>query len=172
MKKTEKILAVQDLTERLKTAKSLVLTDYRGLNVAQIQGLRTLVEKAGGEFMVVKNTLLAMSMKNADLPIPEESLKGPTAIALAFEDELAPIKAVNDFVKTAGLPFFKSGLWQRELITADEVKNLANLPGRNELLAKLVGILSGDSFRLVNVLSVNQQKLIYILKTKSEGGEN
>lgn len=167
MKKQEKIFAVANLKERLKEAKTIVLTDFRGLTVPQISQLRSLVKKAGGNLLVVKNTLFKIAAKETGLPrefTEGESLQGPTAVVLVYEDEIAPIKAVFDFAKTTGLPTFKSGIWEDRVLTGEEVERLGSLPGRDQLVGKLISILSSPGVRLVGILSGNQQKLIYILK--------
>lgn len=174
MKKSEKIFAVQDLTERLKQAKSIVLADYRGLKVSQMGELRSLVKKAGGELMVVKNSLLKLAAQQGGLPrefTEGEFFRGPTAITISYQDELAPLKAINDFAKTASLPSFKSGIWEKRVLSAEEVQRLASLPSKNELMAKLVGQLFSPTYSLVNVLIANHQKLIYVLSARMRGGE-
>lgn len=164
MKKTEKILTVANLTEKLKLAKSIILADYRGLSVSQMGELRNLVKKAGGELTVVKNTLLKRAFENAKLP--ELKLEGPTAIAIAYEEEMAPLKAISDFAKNFGIPSFKSGIWEGKVLTDQELERLGSLPGKNELISRLINILSSPTFGLLNVLSSNQGKLIFILKIK------
>lgn len=167
MKKTEKIFTVDNLTEKLKTAKAVVLADYRGLTVLQMGELRNLVKKAGGELTVIKNTLLKRALENAKFP--SLTLEGPTAIVIAYEDEIAPLKAVFDFARSFGLPTFKSGIWEQRVLTREELEKLGSLPSKGELISKLISLFSSPTLRLVQVLLGNQQKLILILKTK--GGE-
>ncbi len=168
MKKQEKIFAVADLKERLKEAKAVILTDYQGLTVPQMNQLRSLVKKAGGQILVVKNTLLERALKEAKLPKLE--LTGQTAVVLAYQDEISPIKSVFDFARSTGLPSFKTGIWEERILSREEIERLGSLPSHQELLGKLSSILSSPSSRLTQVLAGNQKKLIMILKTK--GGEN
>lgn len=170
MKKQEKIFTVQNLTETLKGAKAVVLTDYRGLNVTQMTNLRQQVKKAGGQLMVVKNTLLKKAFENAKLPLPSE-FTGPTAIAICLDDEIGPIKAIFDYAGQAGLPTFKSGVWEGKALEGKEIEKLGQLPGKDVLIRRLLGLLVSPSYSLVNVLSVNQKKLVYILAQKGRGGE-
>lgn len=170
MKKQDKIFTVQNLTETLKGAKAVVLTDYRGLPVSQMGELRELVKKAGGQLMVVKNTLLKKAIENAKLPMPS-GLVGPTAITVCLEDEIAPIKAIFDFTRKSGLPTFKSGLWEGKVLEREEVEKLGSLPGKDELTARLLQLLASPAYGLVNTLSASQKKLIYILNKKAKGGE-
>jgi large subunit ribosomal protein L10 len=173
MTNQRKIFTVQNLTEKLKDAKSLILTDYRGLTVDQISELREKVKESGGELEVVKNTLLARAATEAKVKFEENSLAGPTAVIWAWDDEIAPIKAVYSFSKEAGLPEIKSGLFGNEVILPDKIKELARLPGLEGLRAKLVGTLSSPTYGLVNSLNWNLKKLVYILKARQEskGGD-
>jgi large subunit ribosomal protein L10 len=164
MKKQDKIFTVQNLVAQLKEAKTVVLTDYQGLTANQIAQLRTMVKKVGGELVVIKNTLLQRALKEASLPVPEN--EGPTAIIIANEDEIEPIKALSRHQKEAGLPKFKSGIWEDRLITAEELEELGQLPSREQLLVKLASLLRSPGIRMISSLSGNQRRLILILKTK------
>jgi large subunit ribosomal protein L10 len=163
MKKQDKIIAVQDLTERLKTAKSIVITDYRGLKVSQMADLRSAIRKAGGEIMVIKNTLATRALTEAKLPIPQEALTGPTAIVISSEDEIAPIKAIQNYIKINTLPTFKAGIWNNAIISTADLEKLASLPSKEQLIAKLLGQLSAPMQNMLYTLTANQQKLVYIL---------
>lgn len=164
-----KIDKVADLTDKLTKAKSVVLTDYRGLSVAQLDDLRKKVEAAGASYEVTKNTLLSRSL--GDKEIPAEALEGPTATLFAYQDEVAPLKALQDFIKANSLPTVKVGFLGQSLLTSLQVGELARLPGRTELLGKLARSLKSNEYRLVGVLSGNIRKLVYVLsgvaKTKS-----
>jgi large subunit ribosomal protein L10 len=176
MKKTEKNIAILDLTERAKKAKTIVLVDYRGLTVPQINTLRTSIKNVGGEITVAKNTLMKIALKNAEVKIETLELldlQGPTATIFAYDDEIGPIKAIFEFAKINSIPVFKSGLMADKLLTKDELETLAKLPTREQLFAKVVGLLASPTYRLVNVLKGNQTKLVYILKAQvNKGGEN
>ncbi|MDP3888678.1 MAG: 50S ribosomal protein L10 [bacterium] len=168
MKKQEKIYAVENLTEQIRDAKSIFLTDYRGLTVSQISDLRSQIKKSGGQMSVVKNTLLTRALANLKLELPKEDLEGPTAVVIALDDELAPLKAVANFAKAAGLPSFKSGIINDRALTSEEIKTLSLLPSRNELVAKLMGILLSPTHRFIGVISNNPRKLIILLKKMEE----
>lgn len=164
-----KIDKVTDLSGKLTKAKSVVLTDYRGLSVAQLDDLRKKVEAAGASYEVTKNTLLARSLGGKE--IPAEALEGPTATLFAYQDEIAPLKALQDFIKANSLPTVKVGYLGQSLLTSLQVGELARLPSRAELLGKLARSLKSNEYRLVGVLSGNIRKLVYVLsgvsKTKS-----
>jgi large subunit ribosomal protein L10 len=157
----KKIEKVADLSDKLNRAKSVVLTDYRGLTVSQLENLRKSVEAEKAEFEITKNTLLARSL--GDKKVPAEALVGPTATLFAYEDAVAPLKALQEFIKTNNLPLVKVGFLGEKLLDALQVSELAKLPGREVLLAKLVGTLKGSQYGLVNVLSGNIRKLVYVL---------
>lgn len=171
MKKQDKIFTVQNLTEQLREAKSIVLADYRGLTVSQISQLRSQVKKSGGQLLVIKNTLLARALANLNFEVDNTSLFGPTAIVIATEDEMAPLKTVANFAKNTGLPTFKSGIWEGRALSRTEIEELSLLPSKNELVIRLMGILASPTTRLVSVLLNNPKKLILMVK-RQEGGEN
>lgn len=158
-----KVEKVTDLTDKLSRAKSVVLTDYRGLTVAQIEELRNKVEDTGAEYEVTKNTLLSRSLKDSGKDAPSEALEGPTATLFSFKDEVAPLKVLQDFIKINNLPIVKTGFLGNESINENQVANLAKLPSRKVLLGKLVGSLKSPQFGLVNILSGNIRKLVYAL---------
>jgi len=170
MKKQDKIFTVENLTEQLREAKSVVLTDYRGLTVGQITQLRSQIKKSGGELMVVKNTLLGRALSNLGLDPESQDLEGPTAIIIATQDELAPLKTATAFAKINNLPTFKSGVWEGRALTSAEVQRLSVLPGRDELTRQLLGVLATPTAKLVNIVTNNPKKLILLLK-KMEGGD-
>jgi len=163
-----KIFTVENLTQKLKDAKALVLADYRGLSVAQMTKLRNQVSEAGGELEVVKNRLLGIASSQAKIKIDDQVLEGPTAVLWAWEDEIQPLKALYEFSKESDLPKIKFGIFEGEIIAPDRIVELAKLPGKNELQAKLVGALCSPSYRLVNSLSGNLRKLVYILRQEGE----
>lgn len=168
MKKDEKIYAVEDLTARLKEAKSVVIADYRGLTVGQISDLRLKVKKSGGELIVVKNTLLERALTNVGATKDDFVIEGPTAVVIAHDDEMAPLKQVAEFARKTGLPSLKSGVWEGKILSADEITRLSLIPGKNELDARLVSLLYSPLGRLAYLLTANQRKLLFILKTRSE----
>ena len=170
MKKQDKIFTVENLVQNLKEAKTTVLADYRGLTVGQMTKLRSQIKKSGGQLLVVKNTLLKRALEEAKLPVPSD-LTGPTAVALGFEDEVAIVKTIFDFAKETSLPSFKIGIWKDKLLSKEELGELGQLPGKEILFGKLLSLLVSPSYRLVNLLTVNQKKLVYVLSQKAKGGE-
>jgi len=161
------MLTVDNLTGKFNQAKGLVLTDYTGLKVAQLNQLRTEVKKAGGELEVVKNTLLsrAAQQSNCNL-LPTEAIAGPTAALWVYKDDPAPLKALHQFINQAQLPKIKAGFWGKTILSAEKVIELASLPGLRELQAKLDGVLRSPLAKFNNALGWNLMKLTLILKNK------
>lgn len=157
-----KILTVANLAEKLKSAKAVVLTDYRGLSVPQMQELRRKIKAAGGEFEVTKNTLLGKAAAEAGVGL--EGLAGPTATLFAYEDEIATFKSLVDFTKDAGLPQVKFALMGKSPLSPDRLIQLASLPSREALLAQLLSVLSRPAAGLANALTWNSRRLVASLK--------
>jgi large subunit ribosomal protein L10 len=163
-----KILTVENLAQKLKDAKSVVLTDYQGLDVKQISNLRSLVKEAGGEFEVVKNTLLRRAAADAKAPLEDAVLTGPTAVLWSWEDEISPLKVMDKFAAENEFPKAKAGLLGDQVLSADKIRELAALPGQSELQTRLVGFLNAPIYGLVSNLQGNLRKLVYTLQAVSK----
>lgn len=158
MPSKKNVATVTLLKTKLKDAKSIVMADASGLSVNLQRELRQAVKLAGGELIVVKNTLLQLALGVKEL------LPGPTITLLAYEDEIAPIKALAEFAKTHELPKIKAGFLAKEPLTKEQVEQLAMLPTKIELLAKTASSLKAPISDFVNVLGGNLRKLVYVLK--------
>jgi len=172
MPNTKKIFTVQNLAEKLKQAKGVILTDYSGLNVSQINNLRKEIKKAGGEFEVVKNNLIRLAAQNSQLVTTDWQLTGPTAALWIYNQDLSPLKILDNFIKQTELPKIKFGFWEGEVLEKEKISQLANLPGIDQLRAQLLASLQSPTFRLANALSWNLKKLILVLKAKGGEKEN
>lgn len=137
--------------------KAMVLTDYHGLSAQQMESLRQKILKAGGNYSVVKNTLLELVLEK------KQSFEGPTAVLFALQDEILPIKALVEFIKQNELPTIKSGYLGVEELTAQEVLKLAQLPSCEDLFAKTIGQIATPISGLVRVLEGNLRQLVYVL---------
>lgn len=138
---------VAQLKEQLESAKGVVLTSYKGLTVAQDTELRRELREAGVSYHVVKNTMLRIAAKEAGIEGIEEHLEGTTAFAFSTEDAVAPAKVICGFIKKnkledAEVLTVKVGMVEGKVIGVDEVKALAALPSREELIAKLLGSMN------------------------------
>ncbi|MPM70111.1 50S ribosomal protein L10 [bioreactor metagenome] len=162
---SEKQALVEELKEKLSNTKGAVLTNYRGLNVAQDTKLRRKLREAGVEYRVIKNTMMRIAAKEVGLEGLEESLEGPTAIAISFTDPVAPAKVISEFVKENKLQALevKAGLVEGKVIDAQGVKALASLPPREVLIAKALGSMQAPIVGMVNVLQGSIRNLVYAL---------
>jgi len=170
MAQQDKVYTVQNLMEKLKQAKAVVLTDYHGLNVGQMAELRQKVKKTGGEFEVVKNTLLDRAAKEIQVEIEPAVLQGPTAVLWAYEDQISPLKTLMNFTQANDLPKIKFGLLDQIATPIERIKQLASLPSQEELRAKLVMTLQTPLSGLHQALNWNLNRLVFVLKAK--GGES
>ncbi|SMB88793.1 LSU ribosomal protein L10P [Thermanaeromonas toyohensis ToBE] len=159
-----KALVVQEIKNKLGQSIVSILVDYRGLNVAEMTGLRRQLRAAGVEFKVVKNTLTRIASRELGLTELEPYLEGPTAIAFSSQDPVAPAKILSNMAKTNEHLKLKAGVLQGKVIGLDQIKALAELPPREELLGKVVGSLQAPLYGLVGVLSGPIRKLVYALE--------
>ncbi len=172
--RAEKERVVAELQEKFSEAASTILTDYRGLSVAESTELRKRLREAGVEYKVVKNTLGRLAAKDAGHDGLNDYLVGPTAIAFAFDDPVAPAKILAGFMKEFKKVQFKAGLLRGQLIDQDQFQELADLPSREELLAKVVGGMQAPIAGFNNVLAGMLRGLVYSvedLRKKKEAGE-
>ena len=172
-RKEQKVEQVELLTEKLKKAKVAVLTDYRGLKVSQIQELRGKLRGGDIEYRVVKNTLARRAAEAAGYPQLQEEIKGPVAIAFGYDDDLGvPSKLINEFVRATRLKLdVVGGLVEGRVFSSDQIKQLADLPSREVLIAQLMGTLQSPVAQLVGIMQTPLQQLLGVLnayKTKLE----
>jgi len=171
-KKEQKAEQVELLTEKLKKAKVAVLTDYRGLTVKQMQDLRGKLRTGNVEYRVVKNTLARRAADAAGYKDLESELKGPVAIAFGYDDLSLPPRLINEFVRTTRLKLeVVGGVVEGRVFNRDQIKQLADLPSREVLLAQLLGTLQSPVAQLVGIMQTPVQQLIGVLnayKTKLE----
>ena len=139
--KAQKQEMVTALANRLRRSPTVYVTDFTGLDVAKLTQLRRRLRQAGTEFVVVKNTLALRALGDAQVRGLESHLAGPTGLVLAGADPVAAAKVLADFVKEFEKPAVKVGLVDGKAVTPEQVKRLAGLPTRLELLAQLAGAL-------------------------------
>ena len=170
--RTKKEETVKQLVEKMQRAKSIIIADYQGLDVASFTEVKNQLEKDNAEFTVAKNTLIAIAAKKAGYEVPPEALKGASAILFAYEDEITPIKDLAKFEKLYEKPTPKTGFLGKEVLSIERIKQLALLPSKLELQAKVVGALNSPISGIVGVLHGNLRNLVYVLSQvqKSKGG--
>jgi large subunit ribosomal protein L10 len=171
-RKEQKAEQVEVLTEKLRKAKVALLTDYRGLTVTQLQDLRGRLRTGDVEYRVVKNTLARRAAEAAGVPGLQSELEGPVAIAFGYDDLSLPSRLINEFVRATRLKLdVKGGLVEGRVFSPDQVKQLADLPSRETLIAQLMGTLQSPVSQLVGIMQTPVQQLIGVLdayKTKLE----
>jgi large subunit ribosomal protein L10 len=164
MKKQDKIFEVQNLAAKIKDAKTVALVDYRGVSANQATELRHKVRETGGEVQVVKNRLFLRALReNSYRQVPKKELEGPTLAVFANQDEITPLKTLLNFTKGAEILRFKIGFMAGRILSGEELRRFAALPGKEQLRAQLVGMLGGQPSRLVYALNYNLQKLALVL---------
>ena len=144
---------VQEISETIKDAQSLVVVDYRGLTVAQDTELRKQLREAGVIYKVYKNTLMKRAFEGTDFAQLDDLLDGPSAIAISKEDATAPIRVLNNVAKEAEALEFKGAVVEGTFYDVDGVKALASIPSREELISKLLGSLQSPITNLARVLN-------------------
>jgi len=137
----EKQQLVADIAQKLRESKTTILTDYRGLNVAEVTELRKNLREAGVEYKVLKNTLVRRATKEVELSAIDEYLTGPTAIAFSYDDVVAPAKVIADFAKEHDALEIKAGILEGSVVSIDQIKELASLPSKDGLISMLLSVL-------------------------------
>lgn len=153
MNREQKAQKIQDLNKRLDRAELLVLTDFTGLDVSQMTELRAALRQAEAEYEVAKNTLIRLAARKTPAEKLAEHFTGPNGLTLAYEDIIKPAKVLSEFAKKHEQLTLKAGILKGEVIGPAEIKRLAALPGRDELLAQLLGALNAGPTNLVGVLA-------------------
>lgn len=169
MPSQKKIDQVTILKDKLAKARAFFLADYRGLKHQQLENLKKSLKKADSEFVVAKNTLLKLALKedtrmeNAGMQELEKELKNPTATLFAYSDEIAPIKTLSEFMKVNQLPKIKIGFFEGKIVSEADFLNLASLPTKDVLLATLAMRLNGPIYGLHRAMQWNLQRLVVAL---------
>ena len=153
MERSKKEEVIAELHEKLGRASAAILTDYKGLKVSEISALRDSLAAEKVDYQVVKNTLMRLACRETDAAVIEPLLKGTCALAIAYGDPAVPAKIIKKFTKTNEKLQVKAGSLGNRLLNPDQISALAELPPKEELLAKLLGTLNAVPTSLVTVLS-------------------
>ena len=162
----EKAAIVESMKEKLTNAKGAVFVSFTGLTVADVTKLRRKFVEAGVEYKVIKNTLTRIAAQQTGHEGLNEILEGPTAMAMSTEDPVAPAKVLEEFIKETKTQAItvKAGLLDGQIIDAAAVNELANLPSREVLLAKLLGSMQAPIAGTVNVLQGTIRNAVYVFE--------
>jgi large subunit ribosomal protein L10 len=172
----DKVAVVDEVRQKLTDTDGVMLTDYRGLDVGSLAELRRALRDAGGEYKIYKNTLVRLAARDLGLEI-DDLLVGPTALAFVGErpdgsmgDVAAVAKALKDFAKTNDALVIKGGVLDDELVSADDLKALAELPSREVLLAQIAGAFQAPMAKFAGLLAAVPRDFAYGLQALIEKG--
>lgn len=175
MARPEKVAAVEEIRQRIISSDAAVITEYRGLTVTEIARLRASLRDAETTYKIYKNTLARRAVEGTDLAGLTDLLVGPTAWAFVDGDVVSAAKAIRDFARTNDALVVKGGLLEGQVVTAEQVAEIAALPTREELLAKMAGAFKAPMAKAAGLFSALQRKTAYAVKAlidkRVEAGE-
>ena len=163
MKLDEKKKIVADLREKFSKSKVLIVTDYKGLDVETMTELRRKLRESQIDYQVVKNTMLIRAAEETNVEAIKDQFKGPSAIALSFDDPVAPAKILTEFSKKNEKLEIKAGIMEDKVLDLASIKALAALPSREVLLSQLLSVMVGVPTGLVRVLNGVPQQFMNVL---------
>lgn len=161
--KTQKKKVIDELADKIRRQKFLIFTDIKGTGVGAIQKLRREIKKTQGEFRVAKKTLISLAFKQEKKEIDMTQFVGSLALAFGYDDPIVIAKILANFEKKNEYFKILGGLIEDKFLNAGEIKELAKIPSREELLVRLVGSIKSPISNLVNVLRGNLRNLVGIL---------
>ncbi len=169
--KEQKKDMVADYVDKMSRSQAMILTDYRGLTVANLTTLRRNLREVDGVFQVIKNTLFERALSQVGITVPEEQLKGPVAISFCFGEVPGVAKALVDFAQETQILQVEGAVLGERFIDASAVKELADLPPREILLAQLLSAMQGPMSSLVSTINAPMRELAQVLRARSEQGQ-
>lgn len=155
---------IAQYVEQLKKSQGVILTDYRGLTVSDVHGLRRGLRPLDVKFQVVKNRLLMLALKEAGMSLPEEWLTGPTAVGFCYKEVPPAAKYLRDAMRDLEALRFKGALVGSSLIAADGVQALADLPPREVVLAQILGTIQCPAGRVAGVVANGIRQVLNVLQ--------
>jgi len=159
---------VQELSDKIKKSQSFVIADYRGITVEEVTNLRNELRKAKVEYKVIKNTLTRFAAKETGLDELIPHLEGPTAIAISYDDIIAPAKILSEYEKKNDRFKIKAGYVEGKVLSIEEVKRLASIPPKEILISKILGSMNAPITGFVTVLNANIRGLAIALNAIAE----
>ena len=167
MLRQQKEQVVAELAERLRASETLIVADYRGLTMSEIDGVRTELLKHGARFSVVKNSLTKRAAEEAGVPQLVELLDGPTAIAFVGEgDMVAVAKSLNDTARQTKILSLRGGILQGQPMSADQVRDLAALPPADVLQGQVIGAVVGPLNAIVGLFTAPLRELVGVIDAR------
>lgn len=163
---------VADYKDWLDKSRAVFLTEYEGLSMKDLDELRSKVRDAGGEFHIVKNTLGKIAFQESQLTLPEGYFEGTTAVGFAFEDAPSLAKALTEFAKSVEALKIKGGYLNSEVVSAQEITALAELPPLPVMRARLMGTILAPATQLARILNEPGRQVAAVIRAFSEKGES
>ncbi|HEX5759021.1 MAG TPA: 50S ribosomal protein L10 [Thermoanaerobaculia bacterium] len=163
LSRADKEQMLAEYSEGLAQAPHTFLLGFKGIKVPQVTELREKVRQSGGHYVVVKNTLALRAIDGKPMADLAEHFSGPTAVVYSMDDPVAVAKALTDFAKDVPVIEFKAGLVEGRAVAAAQIKEIATLPARDELIAKLLYLLQSPVTRLARVLAAVPQQFVSVL---------
>ena len=155
----QKIKEVDELAEKINQAKVVLLTDYRGISVEDVTGIRAKLRGTNTEYKVIKNNITKRALQKCNFEGLDDLLTGPTAVVLGYDDYLDASKIIYEYAKDNEFYKIKGGIIEGKIVSAEEIITLAKLPSRETLIAQLAGALLGNVTKLAVALDqVSKQK--------------
>lgn len=151
---------IESIKEKISKAKVAIVTEYRGLTVEEITKLRRALQKEEGDYTVTKNTLAKIAVKGTEYEVLTDSFKGPIALALGFNDQVAPAKVLTKFINDVKKGEIIAAALDGKLLSASEAKALATLPSRDEIFAKMLGCINSPASGIANTTNGVLTKLV------------
>lgn len=172
MNREEKAAAISELNEGIGQATNAFLIEFKGITVPQVTELRKQVRETNSEYVVVKNTLALIAVKDSPLTALKDAFVGPTAIAFNKTDAVVLAKTLTKFAKDVPAVTFKGAMLNGQIVPADQIQAIANLPSREELIAKLLYLMQHPIRGLATVLAANIRNFAVVLDqiAKQKGG--
>ena len=165
MNRTEKQHFVEGFGQKVRDASAVYFTDFSGLDVKEITDLRRQIRNSGAEYVVVKNRLLKLAVKDVDLPDISSVFSGPTAVILAADAEIEPAKLVSEFSEEhQDRPVFKLGILGNDVLSVEDIARLAKLPSKDDLLAQAVGAMETPLIVLAGAFEAKLQEMSGLLE--------
>ena len=169
--RSEKHETVQTYQDGLAAAPHAFLVGFKGITVPQVTDLRDRVREHGGQYEVVKNTLALLAIKDQPMDDLKDHFVGPTAVAYTAEDVVGLAKALTEFRKEVPAIEFKAGLVDGKAVSAEQLEDIAKMPSREELMAKLLFLMQSPVTRFARVLNALTRDFVVVLKQISEKKE-
>jgi len=166
--RSEKAVLIEQVKEVASRASFAVVTDFKGMSVEELTGLRVALRAAGGEYHVVKNTLARIALTDTEHSSISPSLKENSAIALGFQDPVAVAKALTDYAKTHPKLIIRMGSLDGKALSAAQVADLAKLPSKEQLLAQALATMNAVPTNFVSLMANMVRPLLYALKAIEE----